>query len=84
MSARPLTGLTVGYFGHYDPGYARNRILAKALRRAGGEIVHLRDQGRFPSRTPRLIRRSQRVDFDVMLGGFPGHSDMLTARFVSA
>jgi glycosyltransferase involved in cell wall biosynthesis len=82
-AARPLDGLTVGYFGHYDPGYARNRILAKALQRAGAEIVHVRDQGRFPSRTPRLIRCSRLVDFDVMLVGFPGHSDMLTARLVS-
>lgn len=78
-----LRGLTVGHFGHYDPDYARNRILAKALRRAGATVVGIDDRRRFLGRTPALVRAGWRVAPDVIVVGFPGHSDVGTAKLVS-
>lgn len=81
--ARPLDSLTVGYLGHYDPAYARNRILIKALERAGASVVRLTDRRRFLARTPRLARLAVRVRPDLLLVGFPGHSDVATAKAAS-
>ena len=39
MDSRPLDSVTVAYLGHYDPEYARNRTLIKALERAGASVV---------------------------------------------
>jgi glycosyltransferase involved in cell wall biosynthesis len=82
-ASKPLLGLTVGHFGHYDPGYARNRILAKALQRAGAEVIDIGDRRRFLARTPGLARAGWRAAPDVILVGFPGHSDVATAKLVS-
>jgi glycosyltransferase involved in cell wall biosynthesis len=79
----PLLGLTIGHFGHYDPSYARNRTLAKALRRAGASVVDIGDRRRFLARTPRLARTGWREAPDLILVGFPGHSDVATAKLVS-
>jgi glycosyltransferase involved in cell wall biosynthesis len=81
--SQPLLGLTVGRFGHYDPGYARNRILGKALQRAGASVIEIGDTRRFLARTPRLARAGWSANPDVLLVGFPGHSDVATARLVS-
>jgi glycosyltransferase involved in cell wall biosynthesis len=80
---KPLEGLTVGHFGHYDPGYARNRTLGKALRRAGASVVDICDRRRFLARTPALTRRGWRARPDVILVGFPGHTDVATAKLVA-
>jgi glycosyltransferase involved in cell wall biosynthesis len=82
-ASRPLEGLTVAHFGHYDPDYARNRILAKALRRAGASVVQVRDRRRFLARTPALAREGRRLSCDVTLVGFPGHSDVAAAKLLS-
>ena len=81
---KPLLGLTVGQFGQYDPGYARNRNLAKALRRAGAAVIDMGDRRRFPARTPKLARAAWSESPDVILVGFPGHSDVATAKLASA
>jgi glycosyltransferase involved in cell wall biosynthesis len=81
--ARPLAGLTVGRFGHFDPGYSRNRIVAKALERAGASVVDVADRRRFPHRTPALIRGGLATDVDLLLVSFPGHSDIATAKLVA-
>jgi glycosyltransferase involved in cell wall biosynthesis len=78
-----LEGVTIGLFGHYDPHYARNRILVKALRRAGASVLPITDQRRFLSRTPRLARSAVRARLDAILVGFPGHSDVPTAKVVA-
>jgi hypothetical protein len=31
--------LTVAYFGTYEPGYPRNRVLVDGLRQAGAEVL---------------------------------------------
>lgn len=81
--AKPLRGVTVGHFGHFDPGYARNRILAKALRRAGASVLEIADRRRFVARTPRLARAGWAANPDVILVGFAGHSDVATAKLLS-
>jgi glycosyltransferase involved in cell wall biosynthesis len=82
-ASKPLLGLTVGRFGHFDPGYSRNRILAKALRRAGASVIDISDRRRFLGRTPALARAGWTANPDVFLIGFPGHSDVATARLAS-
>jgi glycosyltransferase involved in cell wall biosynthesis len=83
VASKPLLGLTVGRLGHYDPGYARNRILAKALQRAGASVIDIGDRRRYLARTPRLARAGWKANADVILVGFPGHSDVATAKLVS-
>jgi glycosyltransferase involved in cell wall biosynthesis len=81
----PLRGVRVLHLGHFDPEYSRNRIVAKALRRAGAEVRTATDPRRFAFRTPKLVReivqRHERPD--VVLIGFPGHADVPVARAVS-
>jgi glycosyltransferase involved in cell wall biosynthesis len=79
----PLDGVSVGYFGHFDPAYARNRVLIKALRRAGATVVPISDRHRFLSRTPRLARSATSTALDVIIVGFPGHSDVGAAKLVA-
>jgi glycosyltransferase involved in cell wall biosynthesis len=81
--AQPLLGLTIGHLGHFDPDYARNRIVAKALRRAGASVVEISDRRRFPARAPRLASEAWRTPADLILVGFPGHSDVPLAKLVS-
>jgi glycosyltransferase involved in cell wall biosynthesis len=82
-ASKPLLGLTVGRLGHFDPGYSRNRILAKALRRAGASVIDISDRRRFLGRTPALARAGWTANPDVFLVGFPGHSDVATAKLAS-
>ena len=83
MDGRALDSVTVAYLGHYDPEYARNRTLMKALERAGASVVQITDRRRFLVRTPRLARSALRARPDVILIGFPGHSDVPMAKLVS-
>ena len=75
-----LEGLTIGHFGHFDPSYTRNRIMAKALRRAGADVVELSDGRAWASRTPRLVASAARRRLDLLLVGFPGHADVAAAK----
>jgi glycosyltransferase involved in cell wall biosynthesis len=80
--AAPLAGVRVLHLGHFDPQYSRNRIVAKALRRAGAEVRTVTDPRRFVFRAPLLVRetRRRRSRPDVVLVGFPGHADVPVAR----
>ena len=75
--SRPFT---VCHFGHHDPSYARNRILAKALQRTGAEVVQLSDRRPFARRAPGLLAAALHGDFDLILVGYPGNADVLPAR----
>ncbi len=76
----PLEGVTIGHIGHFDPTYARNRTMAKALRRAGATVITLTDPRRYPTRTPALLARGRREALDLLLVGFPGHADVAAAK----
>lgn len=41
-----LKGLRVCYFGHYDPGYSRNRVILKALKRAEAYVMEVHNLSR--------------------------------------
>lgn len=75
-----LHGLTVAHVGHFDPEYSRNRIMAKALRRAGATVLTVGDRRTYVHRTPRLARGLLGLRPDVVLVGFPGHADVAVAR----
>ncbi len=78
-----LTGLRVCRFGSYDSNYSRNVIIDKCLKRAGADIVEVRDHRSLAVRTPRLVGRALRERFDVILVGFRAHSDMLSASLLA-
>jgi glycosyltransferase involved in cell wall biosynthesis len=80
---RPLEGLVIAHVGHHDPEYSRNRLMAKALTRAGGLVVDLSDPRRYPARTARFVRALRKDPPDLVLVGFPGHSDVLAARLAT-
>ena len=83
------------YFGTYERDYPRNAQVISCLRRAGVEVIeHHVDvwEGRrqswragagsiaaLASGELRLLRRP-RVDFDVLIVGYPGHLDLAAAR----
>ena len=82
LQDQPLHGLTVCYFGHYDPDYPRHRVLKKALRRAGAEIVEVNDHSLGLARYLKLFTKSLRCHFGLMIVAFPSHTDMPVARLV--
>ncbi len=79
----PLAGVTIAHVGHFDPDYSRNRIMAKALRRAGATVLTVSDRRPFARRTPPLARALLRSRPDALLVGFPGHADVLLARLIA-
>jgi glycosyltransferase involved in cell wall biosynthesis len=58
--------------------------MAKALTRAGASVRVVADRRTFLHRTPRLLRELVRTPADVVLVGFPGHSDVALTRAVGA
>lgn len=82
--SKSLAGVTVLHIGHFDPSYARNRIMAKALRRAGAEVIAVTDERSFSQRTPGLLGRGAKQRTDLILVGFPGHGDLASARAIGA
>lgn len=71
-----LQGLRVCYFGHYDPSYSRNRVILKALKRAGAYVVEVHNHSRGIHRWWNLLVSGLTARFDVMFVGFPGHTDV--------
>lgn len=79
----PLAGLRIVHFGHFDPSYSRNRLVSKALRRAGAEVRIITDPSSFVRRTPRLLRGLHRTPADLVVIGFPGHADVIAAKMLA-
>jgi glycosyltransferase involved in cell wall biosynthesis len=79
VQAGDLTGLRVCRFGHFSGRYARNRVVAKALRRAGATVQDVMDHRPYAIRTPSMLARAARQDFDLLLVPYPGHSDVPAA-----
>jgi glycosyltransferase involved in cell wall biosynthesis len=57
--------------------------MAKALSLSGADVTQIADGRTYLRRTPRLLRRVAREDFDAILVGFPSHSDVPVARAVA-
>ncbi len=71
-----LKGLRICYFGHYDPSYSRNRVILKALKRAGANVVEVHSHFRGIRRWWTLLLSGLAAQFDVLFVGFPGHTDV--------
>ncbi len=82
-ASRPLEGVTIARFGCCERTYARNRIMARALTRAGATVLDFVDCRRFTARTPALLARRAGPQPDLFLVGFPGHLDVVTAKFLA-
>ena len=81
--SQPLEGVTVARFGCCERTYARNRIMAAALTRAGATVIDLVDCRRFTARTPALLARRVGPQPDLFLVAFPGHLDVVTAKLLA-
>jgi glycosyltransferase involved in cell wall biosynthesis len=77
-----LKGLKICYFGHYDSDYARNRIIKKALKKLGADVIEINSQAKNIARYGRLLSASAACKFDLMVVGFLGHTDMPLAKLV--
>ena len=83
VARTPLAGLRVLHFGHFDPQYSRNRIVAKALTRAGADVRTVTDPRPYARRTPALVRGALATPVDLVVVGFPGHADVVTAKAIA-
>jgi glycosyltransferase involved in cell wall biosynthesis len=75
----PRSGTRVCFFGAYDPGYPRNRILREGLRRRGLEVIEARVNNRrafrrYPALLLAFLRRAR--DADVILVPEFRHKDV--------
>ena len=91
-------GVRVLYFGTYERDYPRNAQVISCLRGGGVDVVEhhvpvwegerskfglgLGSVARLAIGEVRLLRRP-RVDFDVVVVGYPGHADMRAAQRVA-
>ncbi len=91
--------MRICYFGTYERGYPRNAQVISCLRRAGNDVFERHigvwegQEHKWRAGTDaaarlllaelRLLRRPA-ADFDVLVVGYPGHFDLLSARRVAA
>src|SRR5207344_3663914 len=87
--------MRVLYFGTYERDYPRNAQVIACLRRAGAEVAEhhvgvwegqrqswkagVGTAARLAAAELRMLR-APRVDFDVLVVGYPGHFDLRAAR----
>lgn len=68
--------MNICFFGSYDPGYARNKILIDGLEKNGAKVLHCNSRyGSFLQRYPDLIYQYLRVfkQVDIIFVAFVGH-----------
>jgi glycosyltransferase involved in cell wall biosynthesis len=78
--------MRVCWFGAYDPGYPRNRILREGLRRAGAQVSEVRVREhrafrRYPALAAAFLRGGR--DADVILVPEFRHKDVPLARWLA-
>ncbi len=79
----PLEGIRIGHLGR-QPGYTRDRIVAKALRRAGAAVVDLGDDRRFPARWWTSARALRRESLDAVVVSTLSHADVPVDRVLAS
>ncbi len=79
-----LKGVRICYFGHYDPSYSRNRVILKALQRAGACVVEVCDHSQGIRRWWNLLVSGLAANFNIMFVGFPGHTDVPLAWLIAS
>lgn len=75
----------VCYFGIYDSGYSRNRVIINGLRKNGIEVIECNSKERGMLKYLDLIKKYWQIrkKYDVMIVGFPGQQVMILARFLT-
>ena len=79
----PLAGVRIGHLGR-QPGYTRDRIVAKILRKAGADVVDLGDRRRFPARWWSSARALQRESLDAVLVSTLSQADVPVDRVLAS
>ena len=74
---------TVCMFGHFDPGYVRNRQVNESLTSLGHHVVEVQSDGPVLRRWPLLARDARGRTFDVLWVAFLGYSDVPLAWVLS-
>lgn len=79
--------MTICYFGDYDPGYTRTKILLKGLRQTGVSVLEINERGRGFRKYLRLWKRHREIKgtYDAMVVGY-GDSRLMPvfARIIGA
>ncbi len=77
--------MTICYFGFYDAGYSRNRILIKGLKLNGVKVIECHSDKAKLAKYYDLIKKYFKIKnkFDVMIVGFPGFLSMFLAKIIT-
>ncbi len=77
--------MTILYFGIYDPGYSRNRVIIRGLKENGLDVKECRvsASSRFKYLRLVLLYLKLRPKFDLMIVGFPGQEVMFLAKLIT-
>src|SRR3989339_158388 len=77
--------MKICYFGIYDPGYSRNRVLLKGFKANGIKVVECRSVRSGIIKYLDLLLQYLKIkkDFDFLFVAFPGQTVMVLARFLT-
>ena len=77
--------MKVLYFGFYDPGYARNRVLIKGLKANDVEVLECRDSSRGFKKFLNLYKKHKifKNQYDAVIVGFLGHIVVPLVKLIS-
>lgn len=77
--------MIVCYFGIYDSGYSRNKILISGLKLNGVEVIECRTDKKGIIKYFELIIRHWKIrkNYDVMVVGYPGFQPAILAKFLT-
>lgn len=85
MNKKSYKTMKVCFFGIYNPAYSRNRVLIRGFQESGYEIVHCRIDPREHYGVRKywklfqVYRKVRKIEFDIVLVAFPGHTVMWLA-----
>jgi len=77
--------MRICFFGIYDPGYSRNRILIKGLKSNGVEVLECSSRTKGIKKYLELIKkhRSLKGKYDLMFVAFPGYQATILAKLLT-
>ncbi len=77
--------MKICYFGAYSKKDPRNSIIIKGLRKNGVDVVegHEDPSQSLFKKNLKLVKKHFKLDYDAMIVGFPGHTDIPLARLLT-
>ena len=76
--------MTICYFGSYDQSYGRTRVLTKGLRKNGDTVYECHSsRSIMAGRWVELFYNFLKIKCDLILVGFPGHTDVFLAWIIA-